>query len=189
MAWASALLLAVTTFAIAPISGAHAATGSGSVSVYTGCGAFKSNVRGYVGLTYDYNANGNKTSWRISNRTSRATTYWCNADGSSSIAEIRVRTRIRFAGVGITGCSVGTGVSCSGGSAERNVSSGWITRTNAYTVQHSLSSASFSAAVTHSAENFADGRFSYGSRTVDTWVSHYCSWGFTGSRPNCSRRT
>jgi hypothetical protein len=56
-------------------------------------------------------------------------------------------------------------------------------------VEHSLSSARFTAFIAHSAENIADGRFSHGSRTHDTWVSHYCAWGMSGSTPNCSRRT
>lgn len=187
-----ALITGLGTLVVAPASPADAApaTGSGKVSRYTPCGDFKKGVRGYINVVYDWRATKSKTSWRITNRKSTANSYDCGSSKRNKIDRIRVQTRIRFAGVGITGCSVSTGgVGCSGGATSKTIKLGWASRKNASSVTQTMSSAKYTAAITHSAENITVGKFINGGYDRQYRVSHYCAWGWTGSKPKCSRRT
>ncbi|MDG4797864.1 hypothetical protein [Micromonospora sp. WMMD1082] len=189
----AALLLALVVgpaTVVVAATPASANSGKGAtVKTTIACGVVRSNMAAEISATYDWEwRTGGTQTWRITNRKSVARTYECTRGAAASISDMRVRTRIRFAGVGITGCTVGTGgVSCSGGSTERNIQLDWYTGKNVSSRTQTLSSASFTALWAHSAENFTDGRFIHGGVDRNIWVSHYCH--YDSEKISCSRRT
>lgn len=173
VATAIAVLVGPAAFAVAVAPPANAY--SSSVSLGVPCGKIRSNTAGQVKASYDYTVNSSRTKLTVSNRTSTARTYECTRGTSVSINEIWVRTQIKFGGVGITGCSVGTGAaSCVGGPTSKTVSLPWFSGLNVSTRTQTLNSASFTALTVYSMENLVHGRFIHGDFDRNYVRSRYC---------------
>jgi hypothetical protein len=182
----TAVLAAVLAFAAMPATPASAVY----QYKYGKCGAFKSGVRGFLALTYSYKVKQNTwdVTGTVTDRKSSINTYGCTDGKNKTINTVRVKSTVRFGGVSISDCSVGSGGgSCTVKSTAASYSSGWKTAGNKSYMTHTVTKVVASANVhLHSLTNRIDGNWVSGSNDYDDYFDYYCDG--TNGRSSCSKR-